>query len=126
MYRNQSSENAAKYYLSGLKGALASERIVNELVKYDTKRCLSDLIYSNDIAQKYIGSLFKLRNIIRMLITRERSESYGYVKQKFAGVTHNEVKEIIAQLGSASGRFDNMIVKKIGETCFYISREKTR
>jgi len=91
-------------HLAGLRGPLASELILAELDELD--------VPEQTYRGRLLGGAFRRPNSV------PRS---GYQRQKFPGLTLDEVRERVARLQQVSGRFKGVRVRQIEENCFCLS-----
>ena len=109
----------AQHHISGIDGALASERIVQNLgeVAFPTRRrSLSD--------KGYQRLRFLWRKILNIWRRRKNGAGERYHRHKFPGLELDEVKAAMAEIASLSGRFNEVTVSRAAPHCYYFSRKR--
>jgi surface carbohydrate biosynthesis protein len=108
-------------YITGLNGPLATERIVNSLRGLKVKPV--ELDFSQDIFVFKSVFLKKAKGIISNIINA-KSSSKGYTEQKYPKIRLIEVENILKKLQNVSGRFNNIRIKEIYNSCFFIEENQ--
>lgn len=105
----------AEYFIDGLDGPLASERVVNALKnRLDLGSKRRTLKRAGTVCWRTLW-----------LMAKQAKEGGGkadkYSEKKFPGLTRGELRTDIERFQEVTGRFDRILIKPVKNNCFMIS-----
>jgi surface carbohydrate biosynthesis protein len=115
-------------YLSGFNGSTACSNIVSALQRIAEKGCAGKEPENEPCipasARLITESAIRLKGIVKRVI-KGNPGLEGYLKQKFVGLTLDEVKDVLSLLREISGAFKSVQVKPLAgsRSCFFLYRD---
>lgn len=109
-------EKLASLHMSALHGPLASERILDHLELLELPALVGNFLTGT----LFMQALVLIKNILRSLGGGGKKE---YAHQKFAGITLEEMNNILIRLGQATGRFKGLSVGRIATDLYCVYRK---
>jgi len=119
-----SAKAIASQYISNIEGVLSADYIVDKLKKIDVRKSAN--VSADSTLRNYQVCLEKIR------ITKESVQSIFpsykkadiYDKQKFPGVSIEEIENLIERFKGVTKRFSQIRTLQVGESCFLIENHK--
>lgn len=118
---NAAARVEAERYIAAMDGPWAAERAIDALLEVDAPPYDYRLGLPDRARLVARGALEQAASLVRNL--RVGRGFTGYTRQKFPGITADEVRGFLAQLSAASGRFAALRVEPLAvPNCFRITR----
>ncbi len=121
-----SSEEAKKVaarYISHTEGVLSSDCIVQSLQDLPTGEGRPDFSASARLVQTWVERTRSVKDTVQSVLPAYRHAA-RYDRQKFAGITPEELQELIGVFGKVTGRFSRVRFSRAGQSCFILENEK--
>ncbi len=116
---DSSIRSALAHTLSGLEGPLACERIVRDLKAHPPGSVSSPV--------RFRIALIRLVTRLRLALQYPQKEGgSAYNRQKFPGLAQSEIEDIVARIQTVTGRFSNLEITHLGDTCYRIISRSDR
>ena len=120
IFEDESKKQVLDQYIFSDSSDLAKDKIVEALkgVKIKDIKILNKyLIYKNYYKIRKLGS-----KILHSVLKKEKAGS-SYIKHKCPELKINEIKDFLIKTQKATGKYFNIIIKDINDSCFEITQD---
>jgi surface carbohydrate biosynthesis protein len=120
---NKEAKKVADRYISHTEGMLSSDCIVESLMPIQAGAGRGDFSSSSRLFQTWVERARSVKDTAQSVLPAYRHAAQ-YDKQKFTGITPEEIEELIKVFRQVTGRFSRIRFTRSGKSCFIIESGK--
>jgi hypothetical protein len=125
---NDDVQTLVNEYIKGADGPMASENIVSALRELTEKQRVTDIgriVSLGGVPMRIVADIAASTKRVLQGIITQGAEGYGYLKQKFPGLTLEEVQSVLDLFRAEGDRFDRVKIRRLSgcRSCFLLMQD---